>query len=183
MTKKKINAAIMKKGIILAIMLVSIFSLSIAGILDYYAKANVNVNVNPPIFYLDYSDDEYKLKLNEPGSGSITLDASKSKGTTVGFSIDLPNVEWYPANWTIYLNVSSNGGQIEARLFNGNSQICSFTGNSYITVNGSYIISGSYNTNGTVNINNLVVRISCENQPCTIYFGPETRLEVRPLGP
>ncbi|MEM5872943.1 MAG: hypothetical protein QXV63_01790, partial [Candidatus Aenigmatarchaeota archaeon] len=108
MTKKNINVAIMKKGIILAIMLVSIFSLSIAGILDYYAKANVNVNVNPPIFYLDYSDNEYKLKLNEPGSGSITLNASKSIGNTVGFSTDSLNVKWYPANWSIYLNVSSN---------------------------------------------------------------------------
>ncbi|MBU5682654.1 MAG: hypothetical protein KQA34_03015, partial [Candidatus Aenigmarchaeota archaeon] len=104
MTKKKINVAIMKKGIILAIMLVSIFSLSIAGILDYYAKANVNVNVNPPIFYLD---SNYKLKLNEPGSGSITIGENSLRR----FSTDPLNVKWYPANWTIYLNVSSNGGE------------------------------------------------------------------------
>jgi len=180
MTKKNINVAIMKKGIILAIMLVSIFSLSIAGILDYYAKANVNVNVNPPIFYLDYSDNKYRLKLNEPGSGSITIGENSLRR----FSTDPLNVKWYPvnwtANWTIYLNVSSNGGQIEARLYNGISLICSLT-DGYKIVNGSNIISGSCTTSSNITITTLEVEISCRNQPCTIYFGPETRLEVIPL--
>lgn len=156
-------------------MLVSIFSLSIAGILDYYAKANINVNVNPPIFYLD---SDYKLKLNKPGSGSITISA-KSYET---FTTDSLNVKWYPANWTIYVNVYSEGGKIEIILYNGDDSLCTLTGG-FRQVNGSSTIIGSCNTNNTININNLVVRISCENQPCTIYFGPETRLEVRPLGP
>lgn len=159
-------------------MLVSIFSLSIAGILDYYAKANVNVNVNPPIFYLDYSDNKYRLKLNEPGSGSITIGAN----SFINFATDPLNVEWYPANWTTYVNVYSEGGKIEINLYNGDYYLCTLTGG-FRQVNGNSTIIGSCNTNNTININNLVVRISCAEQPCTIYFGPETRLEVRPLGP
>lgn len=178
MTKKKINTTIMKKGIILAIILVSLFSLSIAGILDYYARANVNVNVNPPIFYLDYSDNKYKLKLNERGSGSITINANSMSM----FSTNELNVKWYPAEWSIYLNVFSEGGKIKLDLYNGDSLICSLTGG-YITVNGNNIISGSCTTSSEITITTLGVEISCKNQPCTIYFGPETRLEVRPLGP
>ncbi|MBU5682683.1 MAG: hypothetical protein KQA34_03160, partial [Candidatus Aenigmarchaeota archaeon] len=60
------------------------------------------------------------------------------------------------------------------------SLICSFTGG-YITVNGSNIILRSCTNSSTINITTLRIGIYCINKPCTIYFGPETRLEVRPL--
>jgi len=97
----------MKKIMIIAIMLgIAIFSLVYSGVLNYYGKIVGNVNVQPPVFYADFSNMPTgwkKLSINEfpSSSGEVTITDS---GSYVFHTNALGISSFYSANWIFYVN-------------------------------------------------------------------------------
>jgi hypothetical protein len=84
-------------------------SIAYAGVLNYYGKIVGIANVKGPTFYASSNSiggAYYRFLINTlPTSGELTL----TDGNVIIFASDSLNVNsWYPAYWSISINVSTN---------------------------------------------------------------------------
>ncbi len=105
----------MKKFAVIGIVLSLFVGIVYTGVLNYYGKIVGTINVQGPIFYADslnIGGVYYKMKINEVGSGTVTL----QDGSRVLFVTDSLNVSsWYSATWIVNIKLfSPSNGSLSA---------------------------------------------------------------------
>ena len=154
-------------------------------ILQKYSKATINIEVNPPTFYLSnesVSENQYKLYINNlPSdvSGTLTI-AAESSVTFV--SDQLPTDKWYNSTWNLTLNVSTSGETtLEYYLLfsNSTSNITICSSNITVGQNGTYYHACNF-TVGTIPTNPQIMLIlnNIGNNTVTLYVDGSSKIEI-----